>query len=352
MLAAEITGCGDPARTIRIVEDAPMPRPRVGELLVRVEASSVNPLDCRRRRGYGRTVLGVMGAGRIPYIPGRDCVGVVEAIGPAVRRFRPGDRVWAAQSPARPGTQAAYVVVPATDAAPAPTSLSAIEAAAVPYAALSAWSALVGRGGLGPGRSAGKRVAILGAAGGIGTIAIQLAVAWGAKVAATCRGAGAVAALQALGADPVLDSGQGDPCLRLAGYDVVLDTIGGETTTRALRMVRPGGRLVTLITPVLPLTDRLGLPAGLAASAACGLADRVRAGITGGRRLVWAFVRPDGRVLGTLAEMADRGELRPLVAEIYPLARLAEAHARWEAGGVIGKIVIEVSPGGRATRPG
>lgn len=343
MRAVRITRYGAADTALEVTDDAPEPFLRPGEILIRVLAASLNPIDVQRRAGYGRALLGALGAARLPMIPGRDCAGIVAAVGAGVQRFQVGDRVWAAPDPLDSGTHAAYVAVREGYATHLPGGFDEIQAAAVPYAGLTAWVALVRTAGLGPGRSAGKRVLVHGGTGGIGSLAIQMLKAWGAEVATTCRG-GNVSLAYELGADHVIDYETDDFARRLSGYDVVFDIVGGETRNRSLRVLKPcSGHLVTVVSPLLPLADRFGVGLGLPAAGADLAWAKARALLPFGRRFDWAFVKPDGTALEHFRQLAERGALKPVIDRVFPLEEVVDAHVHFEKGSLRGKVILRVA---------
>lgn len=212
-----------------------MPEPEVGagDVLVRIHAASVNPLDLRLRDGAFKAFLPY----RLPLILGNDFAGVVVRTGSAVTRFAVGDEVYARPDKDRIGTFAEFIAVHQDDVAIKPATLTMEEAASLPLVALTSWQALVERAQVRPG----QRVLIHAGAGGLGTIAVQLAKELGAHVATTVSTA-KVDVVKELGADVVVDYKQQDFATVLDGYDVVLDSLGGETLEKSLQVLRPGER--------------------------------------------------------------------------------------------------------------
>jgi NADPH:quinone reductase-like Zn-dependent oxidoreductase len=341
MRAAVCTSYGPPERVLALT-DAPRPAPGRGEALVRQLASSVNPIDARKRAGYGRVLFESRRRPLFPWILGADVSGVVEAVGPGVRRFRPGDAVFGAVGPFAPGAHAEFVAIPEAHLAPRPETLDAEEAAALPYAGLTAWAALVGAAGLRPGDGAGRRAFVNGASGGVGAIAVQLLKAWGWRVAATC-GADNAALVEELGADIVIDYRAEDFTRRLTDVDLALDCVGDaveDGERRVETVLRRGGVQVTLVHPLARLMDRHGVALG-GARAAAEYARR-RARHRG--RYRWALYKPDGAALERLGRMADDGTLRPVIGATFTLDQIAEAHGRIEGGGGPGKTVLRIGP--------
>ncbi|MFJ7775593.1 NADP-dependent oxidoreductase [Streptomyces yangpuensis] len=298
---------------LRIVETLrPVPGPT--EILVRVHAAGVNPADWKiRSRGVFST------GARTPFTPGFDVSGVVEAVGPGVTVFRPGDEVFGMpRFPHPAGAYADYVTAPARHFAHRPRRLDHVHAAAVPLAALTAWQALVDTADVRPG----QRVLVHAAAGGVGHFAVQIAKSRGAHVIGTARGANH-AFLRTLGADELVDHTRQDFAETVQDVDVVLDTVGGAYWARSLRTLRPGGTLVS----VLPLDETFP-------------AEQARAA---GVHAVFVLVEPDLAGLRGIAGLIDDGRLRVEVAAVLPLEEAAAAHELGEAGRTRGKIVLSVA---------
>ncbi|RSS72777.1 NADP-dependent oxidoreductase [Streptomyces sp. WAC06614] len=286
------------------------PEPGLNEVLVRVHAAGVNPVDWKVR-GSGALIEW----GEVPVL-GWDVSGTVEAVGPGVTVFRPGDEVYGMPLfPRQAGGYAEYVVAPARQLAAKPASLTHVEAAALPLAALTAWQALVDAADVRPG----ERVLVHAAAGGVGHFAVQIAKARGAYVIGTAS-AGKHELVRGLGADEVVDYRSVRFEEVVSDVDVVLDGLGGETAQRSLAVLRPGGRLITLPGP-----------------------DDVPAVTPEGVRAEWVLVEPDQVGLREIAAMVERGELRPVVDAVLPLAEAAKAHELGERGRTTGKIVLTVA---------
>jgi NADPH:quinone reductase-like Zn-dependent oxidoreductase len=342
MRAAVCTGYGPAETVMEMRDDLPAPEPGRGEVVVHVLATSANPIDARKRAGYGRALFERARKPTFPWILGGDASGVVAAVGPSVSGVSQGDAVIGAPGPFRPGTYAERVALKASEIAPKPAALSFAEAAALPYAGLTAWSALTRTAGLRPDAGAGRVALVNGASGGVGTVAVQLLKAWGWRVAATCS-ADAAPLMEALGADEVIDYRADDFTERLAGLDLVFDAVGDGVEGMEARCLsvlkRPGGTYVTLVHPVVRSIDRFGLAPGGAAAAATFMRRRLAAA---GRGYGWAVFKPDGEALAALAALVERRALRPVIGRVLPLERVAEAHAALERGGSRGKTVLTV----------
>ncbi|GHG96342.1 NADP-dependent oxidoreductase [Streptomyces rubradiris] len=293
------------------IVDAPEPRPLPTEVLVRVKAIGLNPLEARLRAGEFPLI------GRPPFILGWDISGVVEE-SPRTWRFRPGDEVFG--MPLFPRAASAYaevVSVPALHLARKPASLSHVEASALPVVGLTAWQGLVDLGGV----SEGDRVLVHGGGGGVGHVAIQIAKAFGAHVITTASGSKREF-VEGFGADEVIDYTAVDFAEAVRDIDVVLDTIGGDTVERSLGVLRPGGHLVTAVAEEDP-----------------ELVARYEAA---GMRFSGIAVDPDPVALRGLAGLVEEGRLRVHVQETFPFERVTDAHRLLDSGHLQGKLVLTV----------
>ncbi len=308
MKAVRIHAFGD-SSVIRY-EDAPRPEPAAGEVLVQVHAAGVNPVDWKVREGQLEALL----HHSLPLTLGWDVSGVVAEIGSGVSQFKSGDEVYGLLDVSRNGAHAEYVAVPESDLALKPKSLHHVHAAAVPVAALTAWQALFETADL----KAGQHVLIHGAAGGVGHLAVQLAKWKGARVIATAS-AKKHEWLRGLGADELIDYTAQPFETGVGKADVVLDGIGGETQERSWLTLKPGGILVSLVSPP---------------SAEKAEAFGVRA----------TFVVSEGNSarLTQIAELIDDGKLKPVVERIIPLSEAHRAYELSQTGHTRGKIVLRV----------
>ncbi|MEU0446696.1 NADP-dependent oxidoreductase [Streptomyces tendae] len=287
------------------------PEPRPNEVLVRVRAAGVNPTDWKHRANGGFL-------GEPPFVLGWDVSGVVESVGIGVAAFRPGDEVFGMLSyPFGHGSHAEYVTAPARTFAHKPSGIDHVQAGALPLVSLTAWQALVERADVQPG----QRVLIHAAAGGVGHVAVQIAKARGARVIGTAS-AGKHEFLRSIGADETVDYRETDFAEVVKDVDVVLDTIGGDTSLRSLRVLRPGGVVVSI------------LPVG--SDEFYEEADRL------GVRAVRMLVDADRAGMEEIARLVESGKLRATIAETFPLAEAARAHAEGETGRTTGKLVLVV----------
>jgi NADPH:quinone reductase-like Zn-dependent oxidoreductase len=326
MRALGITGYQQPLTQIDV------PEPVVGphDVLVDVEATGLNHLDEKMRAGEFKAILPVT----MPLVLGYDVAGTVLEVGAAVRAFGPGDRVYG--RPAAGGTFTERIAVPEGELAHVPASLSTAQAGGLPLVALTAWQALVERGQL----QAGQKVLVHAGAGAVGSLAIQLAQHLGAHVATTASGPGADLARE-LGADVVVDYRTQDFATELSGYDLVLDSLGGENLMKSLRVLRRGGRAVGIAGPPEPAFARqAGLNPGVRLAVAA-LSSKVRRqakkrGVT----YEFLFMHASGDQLRQVSALIDDGVVRPLPVETFPVAQAPEALAGLAAGRIRGKAVL------------
>lgn len=288
----------------------PTPQPGVSQILIRVHAAGVNPIDGAQRE-TGAFV------GSPPFVLGWDVSGTVEAVGPGVTLYKPGDEVFGLLPfPQGHGAYAEYVVGPTRAFVPKPNRLDHVHAAAIPMVGLTAWQALVDTAGIGEG----SRVVITGAAGGIGHLAVQIAKARGAHVTAIASAAD-LDFVRMLGADEAIDYRSTDPSEADHDRDAVLDVVGGDYPTRALEVLRPGGILVSTQPPTL---------APLAGTAA----ER-------GIRLAGIIVEADQVGMFALADLAAAGKLVPTIAATFPLSEAAAASAMADVAATDGRFPLE-----------
>jgi NADPH:quinone reductase-like Zn-dependent oxidoreductase len=311
MKAVQVHNYGGP-EVLRF-EDAPRPTPASGELLIRVYAASVNAIDWKARAGYVKDYIQLP----LPFIPGWDVSGIVEAVGSGVAKFKEGDEVYARPDGTRngKGTYAEYVVVKETEAALKPKSIDHVHAAAIPVVALTAWQALFDQAGL----SKGQKILIHGAAGGVGSVAVQLAKWKGAHVIGTASGHNQ-AFLCELGVDEPIDYEKTRFEDVVHDVDVVLDTLGGDTLKRSWKVLRKGGILVSIVAP--PSAD-----------------EAAKHGV----RSTFFSAHPSSSQLSEIAKLVDAGKLKPIVETVLPLFDARRAHELSETGHARGKTVLKVA---------
>ena len=303
----EILGGPEVLREVNV----PRPEPGPSEMLVRVRAAGVNPTD------WGHRAHQIF-LGAPPFTLGWDVSGVVEAVGFGVTIFRPGDEVFGMLPyPHGVGSHAEFVTGPARAFALKPANIDHVQAGALPLVALTAWQALVDTAHL----SAGQRVLVHAAAGGVGHAAVQIAKARGAYVIGTASAANHDL-VRSLGADEMIDYHATDFAEVVRDVDVVLDPMSGDYPARSLRTLRPGGQLVCL----LPFPEEVK-------------AQAQRLGL----RAQTMLVEADHAGMGAIAELVTQGSLHPVIAATFPLADAAKAHQRGETRHVAGKLVLTMS---------
>jgi reticulon-4-interacting protein 1, mitochondrial len=338
MTAAVIRHFGEADDTFDVTATAARPVAAKGQVLVQQITTSLNPISVQRRKGYGRAVFQLRKAHGWPLILGEDVCGRVAAVGPGVRGFAPGDLVFGVKAPSREGAYAEYVAAEAACLRKLLDGAAVNEAAAIPYAFVTAWQALLDCG-LTPGKSQGARVFVQGGAGGVGAMAVQIAKAWGAHVAASGRTA-QMEIMRKLGADVVFDRAtSGYEVLR--DYDAAICTANAAEQSNMLSILKRDGKATyaTVIHPTLALTDQYGVIRGLMTARR----QRARAASQAdGRRIAWVVFKPDAKALDAMAAMLSAGRLHPVLGASFPLADIAKAHATYERGQAGGKIVIKI----------
>jgi NADPH:quinone reductase-like Zn-dependent oxidoreductase len=321
MKAIVIDSFGGPEKLTLV--DLPKPKPGPGQALVKVLACGLNPVDAKIRGG--RLPLEFS----FPLVLGYDISGVVEAVGEEVEDLEPGDEVFYTSELTSQGAYAEYQAVDAELVAMKPVDLTHPEAASIPLAGCTAWQALFHRAGL----QAGEMVLVHGGAGGVGSLAVQLASWAGCDVMATCSAANAELVAE-MGADLVIDYKSRDFVAEALeatdgeGVDVVLDTVGGETLIRSFEALGHGGCLVSLVPENLA-----GIPL-----------EAIAPGYFKNAELHLHLMERDVETLDSLARLLERGLLTPLLAETIPFdaSRLAAAHGSLEGGHTRGKIVMSL----------
>lgn len=310
------------------------PEVREDDVLVQVHAAAVNLLDSKLRSGEFKLILPY----RVPFVLGHDVAGVVVGVGARVKRFKPGDEVYARPSDHRIGTFAELIAVQENDLALKPKNLTMEEAASIPLVGLTAWQALVERGRL----ARGQKVFIQAGSGGVGTFAIQLAKHLGATIATTTS-ASNIDMVRDLGADVIVDYKTEDFEARLSGYDLVLHSQDGEALEKSLRVLRPGGRLVSISGPPDPdFAKEIGAPWFVRLFARLLSSGTRRRARSLNATYSFLFMKASGEQLREIAALIEAGAVRPVVDRVFPFQSTNEALAYVETGRAKGKVVIKV----------
>lgn len=308
MKAVSIYYYGGPG--VLAYEDAPRPHPAPGDVLVRVHAAGINPVDWKIREGHLKEML----HHTLPLVLGWDVSGVIAALGAGVTRFKVGDEVFSRPDIERDGAYAEFIVIRETEVALKPKSVDHVHAAALPLAGLTVWQSLFDAAAL----TAGQRVLIHAAAGGVGSLAVQLAKGRGAHVIGTAS-AKNHAFVRALGADEVVDYERERFETVVGPVDVVFDTMGGDIQTRSWKVLKRGGILVSIASP-----------------------PSAEAPVAHGGRFAFVFTQPNAAQLAEIATLVDAGKLKASVETVLPLAAAVRGQALSAAGHTRGKIVLQV----------
>lgn len=314
--------------------DMPEPEVRDRDVLVAVHAAGLNQLDAKIRDGEFKLILPY----RLPLILGNDVAGVVVRVGPKVRGFKPGDEVYARPSQDRIGTLAEFIAIDEADVALKPGNLSMEAAASIPLVGLTAWQVLIDRAEL----KRGQKVLIHAGSGGVGTFAIQLAKHLGATVATTTSTEN-VDLVRGLGADVVVDYKKEDYTKVLSGYDVVLNSLGKDTLEQSLKVLKPGGMLISISGPPdvafareSGLNGFLRQVTRLLSFGIRSKAKRLGVGYS------FVFMRANGEQLGKITSLIESGIVRPIVDRVFPFQATNEAMDYLATGRVKGKVVVKL----------
>ena len=318
------------------IEISHQPMPAIGphDVLIKVHAASINPVDYKIRDGDLKVILPL----KFPLILGNDCSGEVEKIGTDVRAFKPGDAVYARVDKDRIGTFAEYAVAAESSIALKPINLSYIEAASIPLVGLTAWQALIDIGKL----TSGGKVLVHAGSGGVGTFAIQLAKHWGATVATTASARNADL-LKQLGADIVIDYKTQRFEEMLSDYDLVFDTQAGETQQRSFSVLKRGGTLVTIAgMPTAEIGREWDVNFLVRMVMAWSNRTSTKLARERGINFKYLFMHPSGEQLREIAKLIESGVIKPLIDKVFDLDYLRDALAYSESGRVVGKVVVEI----------
>lgn len=316
------------------IAEMPPPELRDADVLIQIHAAGVNPLDSKIREGEFKLLLPY----RFPLILGNEMAGVVIRVGPNVRRFKVGDEVYARPNKDRIGTFAEFISMNEGDVAIKPKKLTMEEAASIPLVGLTASQALIERANL----QKGQKVLIHAGSGGVGTFAIQLAKHLGANVATTTSTAN-VDLVRSLGADVVIDYRKDEFEEVLRDYDVVLNSLGKETLEKSLRVLKPGGKLISISGPPDPDFAK-DLGSGLILRQVMRLLSYSIRRKAKRHRVSYSFLfmRANGDQLGEITSLIDSGIIRPVVDRIFPFESTNEALAYIEKGRAKGKVVVKL----------
>jgi len=312
----------------------PVPLAQPDEVLIEVHAAAINLLDSKIRNGEFKLLLPY----KTPFILGHDVAGVVTKVGTRVQQFKVGDEVYARPADHHIGTFAEFIAIKEADVAPKPTKLSMEEAASIPLVGLTAWQALIEKGNL----KKGQKVFIQAGSGGVGTFAIQLAKYLGATVATTTSAAN-IELVKSLGADVVIDYKKDDFEKSLHGYDLVLNSQDEKTLEKSLRVLKPGGKLISISGPPDPdFAEEIGAPwyikliMRLLSAGVRKKAKRLNVGFS------FLFMKANGAQLKEITSLINSGTIIPVIDKVFPFESIRESMAYVESGRAKGKVVIKM----------
>ncbi|MFC0518938.1 NADP-dependent oxidoreductase [Mucilaginibacter angelicae] len=312
----------------------PDPEIKADEVLVEAHAAGINLLDSKIRNGEFKLILPY----KPPFVLGHDVAGVVTKIGAGVQQFKVGDEVYARPADHRIGTFAEFITIKEADVALKPKKLTMEEAASIPLVGLTAWQALVEKGKL----KKGQKIFIQAGSGGVGTFAIQLAKYLGATIATTTSAAN-TELVKNLGADVVIDYRKDDFEKILQGYDLVLNSQGRNTLEKSLRVLKPGGKLISISGPPNPdFAEEIGAPwfvkliMRLLSSGVRKKAKRLNVGFS------FLFMKANGEQLNEITSLINSGAIIPVVDKVFPFESIQEAITYVESGRAKGKVVIKI----------
>lgn len=330
---------GTASEALRFSDATRRPKPSRKEVLVQQCATSINIIDVARRLGYGKKIFSLRYGARPPMILGEDVCGEVIAVGSSVQDIKTGDFVIGVKPPSRLGTNAEFVAVKATYVTSIQSSLSPIKLAGVPYAFLTAWTALISTGGIDTASTPLQKIFVQGGAGAVGSMAVQIAKKFGCHVATSCS-AGDMAFASRIGADQVFSRTEDDYTSQLSDFDVSLCCADPLEEEKMLSILKPaGGMYATVIHPTLTHVDEHGIFKGIRKARQ---EQRASAHSTAGKshKIEWVLFGPSEEGLAVLGKMISLNQLiPPQVAHVFPLEETVKAHECVEAGSH-GKVIL------------
>ena len=341
MYAAVIESYGDETN-FKINESIALPEPKQNQVLVKIKASSVNPIDLMKREGYGSAIFEKQRRQNFPWILGSDFSGNVVRAGNKVKRFKEGDEVWGCTSNASAGTYAEYVVINQDEVNFKPKNLTFEESASLPYVFLTTWSAIIRWAGLRPKDLIEKKVFIQGGAGGVGTTAIQLFRYWGSNISSTCSEEN-IELLKSLGVNEIIDYRRNSFQEALKDYDLVYDLLGDSVLENSIeeccKVLKKdaSSHYITLTHPFINTMDSKGLFLGI--PHALLLRQKLKAAYKP-INVHWSIYRPSLSGLQELTYLAEENIIKPVIDSTYSLSEIAKAHEKVATGHSSGKVVI------------
>ena len=342
MYAVTINKYGD-VSNLQIKEDLDVPKPKSNQLLVKVNASSVNPIDLMKREGYGKTIFEKQRKPLFPWVLGSDFSGTVVEVGSKISGFNIDDEVWGCSSNANSGTHSEFVCIDVDEVTHKPRNINHLEAASLPYAALTTWSALVRWSGLRPNDLSGKKVFIQGGAGGVGCFSIQLFKSLGCEVATTCSKKN-IELVKSLGANQVIDYNEHNFEDVLHDFDIAYDLLGESVLNNSIERCcnilnnSNDSHYITLTHPLVNTLDSKGLLMGVPHALYLRQKQKQKFNPI---NIHWSIYRPSLSGLEQLTQLVEDETIKPIIDSIYPIGDLSSAHEKIATGHVSGKVVID-----------
>jgi len=342
MYAVTINKYGD-VSNLQIKEDLEVPKPKSNQLLVKVNASSVNPIDLMKREGYGKTIFEKQRKPLFPWVLGSDFSGTVVEVGSKISGFNIDDEVWGCSSNANSGTHSEFVCIDVDEVTHKPRNINHLEAASLPYVALTTWSALVRWSGLRPNDLSGKKVFIQGGAGGVGCFSIQLFKSLGCEVATTCSKKN-IELVKSLGANQVIDYNEHNFEDVLHDFDIAYDLLGDSVLNNSIERCcnilnnSSDSHYITLTHPLVNTLDSKGLLMGVPHALYLRQKQKQKFNPI---NIHWSIYRPSLSGLEQLTQLVEDETIKPIIDSIYPIGDLSSAHEKIATGHVSGKVVID-----------
>lgn len=328
---------GAPKNVLKL-EVLPMPVPKGKQVLVRVLASSLNPIDLRMVQGYGSRLRRLVTRQEFPFIAGRDIVGEVVALGPEATKFKIGDRVAGINDIKETGGHAQFSAITESCLAAAPSDVSARELAAIPYVAMTTWSALVERLKLDPENASGQHLFVHAGSGGVGSFAIQWGKSIGMQVSTTC-GPSNVDWVKNIGADVVVNYGIQDYRNIIRNVDFAYDTLGGSYESDTAALVKKGGGYVSIVHQLMPYTDNNGLVFGGLRAVGRVLGRKIYHRLSG-RRYAWSIAQPHEKGIEQVMTKVACGAIKPVIDRDLAMTDIMAGYEHLGTGRTKGKIVL------------
>ena len=328
---------------LKLEDGLTVPEPKPNQILVKVSASSVNPLDLMKREGYGKSIFERQRKNIFPWIIGCDFSGTVAETGTNINKFKIGDEVWGCSSNANSGTHAEFVCIDVDEITHKPGRLDHLQAASLPYVAQTTWSAIIRWAGLRPQDLEGKKVFIQGGAGGVGCFSIQLFKSMGCEIATTCSEKN-MELVKSLGADHVIDYNISNFEEVLVDYDIAYDLLGDHVSDHAIEKCcsilkkTADSHYITLTHPLVSTLDAKGILLG--APHALYLRQMQKRKFSP-INIHWSIYRPSLSGLEQLTELVQDGTIKPIIDSVYNIEDISQAHSKAATGHVSGKVIIE-----------